>query len=199
VCAGLPAAVTSLSDEAATSMRGQLDAVHQALALHAQTESGPASRARWISTLSQLAERRDLHGLLAGRVVRLLVDAGVLAEEEAARRLSAHLSVGVSPGDKAAWAEGFLSGSGLLLVHDRELLAVLDGWVRGLDGDDFLDVLPLLRRTFGEFSPAERSNIADSLKRLGSGAAAPAADEPVDPQRAAGALRTVASILAGAR
>jgi hypothetical protein len=199
ICAGLPAAVTSLSDDAATELRAQLDAVHQALALHAQTESGPATRERWITTLSQLAERRDLHGLVAGRIVRLLVDAGVLPELEAARRMSAHLSVGVAPGDKAAWAEGFLSGSGLLLVHDRELLAVLDGWVRGLAGDDFLDVLPLLRRTFGEFSPAERSNIADSLKRLAGGAApAQVADEPVDPERAAGALRTAAAILAGA-
>ncbi|MFN2562334.1 MAG: DUF5682 family protein [Jatrophihabitans sp.] len=199
ICAGLPAAVTSLSDDAAAELRTQLDAVHQALALHAQTESGPATRERWITTLSQLAERRDLHGLVAGRIVRLLVDAGVLPELEAARRLSAHLSVGVAPSDKAAWAEGFLSGSGLLLVHDRELLAVLDGWVRGLAGDDFLDVLPLLRRTFGEFSPAERSNIADSLKRLAGGAApAQVADEPVDPERAAGALRTAAAILAGA-
>jgi hypothetical protein len=200
ICAGLPAAVTSLSDDAATELRAQLDAVHQALALHAQTASGPATRERWITTLGQLAERRDLHGLVAGRIVRLLVDAGVLAEAEAARRLSAHLSVGVSPSDKAAWAEGFLSGSGLLLVHDRDLLAVFDTWVRGLDGDDFLDVLPLLRRTFGEFSPAERSNIADSLKRLAGGAApARVAEEPVDPERAAGALRTVAAILAGAR
>lgn len=199
ICAGLPAAVASLSDDAAGELRAQLDAVHQALALHAQTESGPATRERWITTLTQLAERRDLHGLLAGRIVRLLVDAGVLPEIEAARRLSAHLSVGISPSDKAAWAEGFLSGSGLLLVHDRELLAVLDGWVRGLDGDDFLDVLPLLRRTFGEFSPAERSNIADSLKRLAGGPGrARVADEPVDPDRAAGALRTAAAILAGA-
>jgi hypothetical protein len=173
--------------------------VHQALALHAHTESGPTSRERWIATLAQLAQRRDLHGLLAGRIVRLLVDAGVLAEDEAARRLSAHLSVGVSPSDKAAWAEGFLAGSGLLLVHDRELLAVLDGWVRTLGGEDFLDVLPLLRRTFGEFSPGERSNIADSLKGLAFGAASTrVADEPVDPERAAGALRTVAAILAGA-
>ncbi len=200
VCAGLPAAVTSLSDDAAAALRAQLDAVHQALALHAHTPDGPTSRERWLTTLRQLAERRDLHGLVAGRIVRLLVDAGVLAEDEAARRLSAHLSVGVTPAAKAAWAEGFLSGSGLLLVHDRELLAVLDGWVRELDGDDFLDVLPLLRRTFGEFSPAERSNIADSLKRLGSGASAPSLEgEPVDPERAAGALRTVAAILAGAR
>jgi hypothetical protein len=200
VCAGLPAAVTSLSDEAAAALRAEFDAVHQALALHTQTGSGPATRERWIRTLSLLADRRDLHGLLAGRIVRLLVDAGVLPRDEAARRLSAHLSIGVTPADKAAWAEGFLSGSGLLLVHDPALLGVLDGWVATLDPQEFLDVLPLLRRTFGEYSPAERSNIADNLKRLASGAPpVRATDEPVDAERAAGALRTVAAILAGPR
>jgi hypothetical protein len=199
VCAGLPAAVTSLADDAAAALRVELDGVHHALALHAQAPSGPATRELWIRTLTELAGRRDLHGLLAGRIVRLLVDAGVLARDEAARRMSARLSVGVSPADKAAWAEGFLSGSGLLLVHDPELLAVLDGWVASIDGPEFLDVLPLLRRAFGEFSPSERSNIASNLKRLATGEApVRVTDEPVDPGRAAGVLRTVAAIL-GAR
>jgi hypothetical protein len=199
VCAGLPVAVTSLSDDAAAALRAQLDAMHRALALHSQTGSGPATRELWIRTLIQLAARRDLHGLVAGRIVRLLVDAGALARDEAARRMAARLSIGVTPADKAAWAEGFLSGSGLLLVHDPQLLAVLDGWVATLDGQEFLDVLPLLRRAFGDFSPSERSNIADNVKRLASGAPVRrVADEPVDAERAAGALRTVASILRGA-
>jgi hypothetical protein len=200
VCAGLPAAVGSLSDEAAASLRSAVDAVHRSLALHAQTESGPVTRERWIEALRQIAERRDVHGLVAGRIVRLLVDAGVLARDEAARRLSAHLSIGVPPADKAAWAEGFLSGSGLLLVHDPELLAVLDGWVVTLDPQEFLDVLPLLRRAFGDFSPSERSNIADNLKQLTTGdRPSRSRDEPVDPARAAGVLRTVAAILGGVR
>jgi Family of unknown function (DUF5682) len=197
ICAGLPAAVTALSEQAATALREEVDGVHQALALHAQTAGGPASRQRWISTLRVLADRRDLHGLLAGRIVRLLVDGGVLAPDEAARRFSAHLSVGVTSADKAAWAEGFLSGSGLLLVHDPELLAVLDGWVATLGPDDFVDVLPLLRRAFGAFSPAERTNIADQLTHLAGGRPPRAPDEPVDPQRAAGVLSTVALILGG--
>jgi hypothetical protein len=195
ICAGLPAAVTALSDDAAAELRAEVDAVHQALALHARTSGGPLSRERWMTTLRTLADRRDVHGLLAGRIVRLLVDATVLPREEAARRFAAHLSVGVTPADKAAWAEGFLAGRGLLLVHDRDLLGVLDSWVTGLDDDQFLDVLPVLRRAFGDFSPAERSNIADQLEHLAAGTAPAAGTEPVDPARAAGVLRTVAGIL----
>jgi hypothetical protein len=153
-----------------------------------------------MAALAGLAQRRDLHGLLAGRVVRLLTDAGVLPREEAARRFAAHLSVGVPAAGKAAWAEGFLAGGGLLLVHDRELLAILDGWVAGLDEQDFMDALPLLRRTFGGFAPAERANIADAVKHLAGGSSGPArTKEPVDAVRAAPVLATVASILSAGR
>jgi hypothetical protein len=154
-----------------------------------------------------------VHGLIAGRVTRLLADAGAVSWPEAARRLGAALSVGATATDKAAWAEGFLSGSGLLLVHDPDLLGVLDGWVASLDEDDFLDVLPLLRRTFGEFSAPERAAIGAAAGQLpgsraaGAGARRPGAGpsqpgggtDDIDADRAAGALATVALILGGVR
>ncbi|HEY0718740.1 MAG TPA: DUF5682 family protein [Streptosporangiaceae bacterium] len=200
ICAGLPAAVTSLADDAAARMRDAVDRAHQALDLHAQHERGRAARDRWIAALTALADRRDLHGLLAGRMVRLLTDAGVLARAEAARRFGAQLSVGVPAAAKAAWAEGFLAGGGLLLVHDRDLLAILDGWVAGLDGPEFMDVLPLLRRTFGGYTPAERANIAGVVRHLDGGGPGPAGTgEPVDAARAAPVLATVAAILRAGR
>jgi hypothetical protein len=103
----------------------------------------------------------------------------------------------VTPAGKAAWAEGFLGDSGLLLVHDRELLAVLDEWVSGLADDEFVDVLPVLRRAFGAFSSAERGNIADQLRHLAGGAVRRPAEAPLDVARAEGVLRTVAFILGG--
>jgi hypothetical protein len=199
ICAGLPAAVTSLADDAAARMRDAVDQTHRALDLHAQHERGRPARDRWLAALTKLAERRDLHGLLAGRVVRLLTDAGLLARPEAARRFAAHLSVGVPAAGKAAWAEGFLAGGGLLLVHDRDLLTILDGWVAGLDEQEFMDVLPLLRRTFGGFAAAERANIADAVKHLRGGPGPARAQEAVDAARAAAVLKTVASILRGPR
>jgi hypothetical protein len=199
ICAGLPAAAGGLDADAAGRLRAALDAMHAAVALHAQHERGRAGQQQWTATLTGLAGRRDVHGLLAGRVVRLLADAGELTRAAAARRFAAQLSVGVPATEKAAWAEGFLSGSGLLLVHDPDLLAVLDGWVSGLTGPEFTDVLPLMRRAFSGFSAGERGNLGASVRRLdGTGpAAAAGAPEPADPGRAAGVLRTVAAILGG--
>jgi Family of unknown function (DUF5682) len=200
ICAGLPAAVSSLADDAATELRTRLDAAHAAIALHARGEAGRPVRDRWIMALGRLADRRDVHGLLAGRIVRLLVDHRALTPEEAARRFAAHLSIGAPAAAQAAWAEGFLSGSGLLLVHDRVLLTVLDDWVATLREQDFLDVLPLLRRTFGGFAAAERASLGQAVRRLAGGesVAARAVDQ-VDARRAEGVLQTVAAILGGPR
>ena len=206
VCAGLPAAAGGLADDAASTLRASLDGMHAALGLHAHGELGGQSRDRWMTALSALDGRRDVHGLVAGRVVRLLADGGALSPREAADRFTAALSVGVQAAGKAQWAEGFLSGSGLLLAHDRDLLAILDRWVASLSAQEFLDALPLLRRTFGEFAQPERSSIGRAARQLsGGGSGRPrgvgshgdgwgdAAE--IDPDRAAGALRTVALIL----
>jgi len=204
ICAGLPAAAGGLADDAAVALRDAMDSLSGALALHAQSADGERTRARWLAALRVLASRRDVHGLVAGRVTRMLADAGTLPWPAAARRFAAALSVGVPPVAKAHWAEGFLSGSGggLLLVHDRDLLGVLDGWVASLRQDDFMAVLPLLRRTFGEFTAPERASIGRAVRvppsgdALAAGAAAQAGG--IDYARAAGAVAAVAAILGGA-
>jgi Family of unknown function (DUF5682) len=209
VCAGLPAAAGGLADDAASVLRASLDGMHAALGLHAQEALGAQARDRWMTALSGLDGRRDVHGLVAGRIVRLLADAGVLSPQQAAGRFAAALSVGVQAGEKAQWAEGFLSGSGLLLAHDRDLLVILDGWLASLSAQGFLDALPLLRRTFGEFAQPERSSIgraarhlsdAGGNRRVGVASYAARGDgagdgAEIDAARAAGPLRTVAMIL----
>ena len=99
----------------------------------------------------------------------------------------------------AGWAEGFLAGSGLLLVHDDKLLALADGWLAGLTADAFTAVLPALRRTFGGFAPPERRKIGQKAALLdGSGrgpAAVADAGEDLDQERAALATGAAALIL----
>jgi hypothetical protein len=235
ICAGLPGRAGGLADDAAARLRAAMDGLHAALAVYGPADAdadasdgpapgsaagaGPGSRERWIDALGGIAGRRDVHGLVAGRVTRMLADAGALTWAEAAARFHAALSVGVPPAAKAAWAEGFLgspsadghpgsggSGGGLLLVHDGDLLGVLDEWVASLGAEEFVEVLPLLRRTFGGFAGPERAAIGRAARAL-SMRAGPGpgdgrgqggtADGAIDAARAAGALRTVAVILSG--
>jgi hypothetical protein len=85
-----------------------------------------------------------------------------------------------------------------VLVHDTDLLAVLDGWVTTLGSDSFDGVVALLRRTFGAFEAAERRQLMALLVGAGSarpddGAGGFGAD--VDPARATAALATVRQML----
>ncbi len=193
ICAGLPSAVGALDDDAAAEMRKRIDEVHASLGLL----DDELSTERWLATLTRLGSRTDVHGLVAGRIVRLLLGSGRLTGAVAAEHLDRALSVGPSPTTKAAWVEGFLHGGGLLLVHDRVLLGLVDDWVGSLADQDFLDVVPLLRRTFGEFSAPERRAIGEAVRRTGPApsAEAIAGDWEVDLERAQAAIARVASIL----
>ncbi|MGA5302407.1 DUF5682 family protein [Nucisporomicrobium flavum] len=185
VCAGLPAAAGSLSDEAAKELRTHLDGVHRAVGLLDDDDL----RERWLTTLASVSGRADLHGLLAGRLTRLLLDAGRLDAAEVRRRLRLPLTIGTPPAHGAAWVEGFLSGGGLLLVHDDALLALLDEWLADIPADAFDDVLPLLRRTFGAFATGERRAIGERV----AGGTGRGDEQPVelDHERAALVLPTL--------
>ncbi|MEU2087767.1 DUF5682 family protein [Nocardia beijingensis] len=190
ICAGLPAAVTGLDTDAATELRGLLDAAHTAI----HTRDDGWATGEWLAALRRIADRDDVHGALVGRAVRLLADAGRIDDAESARRLSAALSVGATAAAKAAWIDGFLGGRGLLLVHDRELLRLIDDWLRGLGDDTFVETLPLLRRTFGAFESGERRAIGQAVRDGGSVPTAAAA-AGIDVDRATVAVRAAAEIL----
>ncbi len=192
ICTGLPQAVTSLDDEGAATLRRHVDAVQSAVSVAADgAAEDDAIRERWLTALAGLVDRTDLNGLLAGRMVRILRDSGRI--DDAPARLQRALSVGVPSQHKAGWVDGFFADGALLLIHDRELLGLLDRWVRGLSERDFVDVLPLVRRTFGAFSEPERHSIAAQVRSGGDGPA-PRSDD-VDEDRALAALATVADLL----
>ena len=208
VLVGLPSACRALGDDAAAVMAERLTAAQGALALI----DHPARRAGWPAVLSLLAGRgprgMSLHGTVQGRAVRLLHDAGAWPPSEVGAALSRALSVGTSPPHGAAFVEGFLAGSGTVLLHDIALVRLLDRWVAGLGAQPFVDVVPLLRRTFGGFDETERRRlgqlVSQDLARLDASGSAPAGgdtgaaggeDWPLDPARADAALRTVAALL----
>ncbi|MEV5833690.1 DUF5682 family protein [Nocardia sp. NPDC052112] len=191
ICAGLPSAVTGLDTDAAEQLRTQLDAAHTAI----HTRDNDWATGEWLAALHRLGDRDDVHGALVGRAVRLLADAGRIDESDSARRLSAALSIGNTAAAKAAWIDGFLGGRGLLLVHDRELLRLIGDWLRSLGDDMFVEILPLLRRTFGAFESGERRAIGQAVRDGGSGTSSTGADMTFDVERGLVAMRTVADIL----
>jgi hypothetical protein len=164
ICIGLPPACAALNDDAAEAMFARLLAVNGAVALLQNAEQ----RAVWHASLRRLTDQTSagsaVHGLIAGRACRILLDGGRFSAEEAARRVGLALSSAGAPTDAAAWIEGLLKDSGALLVHDDTLWRIIDGWLVGLNGDTFTQTLPLLRRTFSTFAAPERRTLGERAR-----------------------------------
>jgi hypothetical protein len=206
-CAGLTRAVVGLDQGSATAMRSRIDGVTMSIGLLADADpsdtardsadaapSAGTLRERWLSACRALVDRTDVNAVLTGRLVRLLSDAGRLGD--AAVRVHRALSQGFGAAAKAAWIDGFFSDGALLLIHDDELRELLNGWVAGLSDSEFIDVLPLVRRTFATFSAPERRSIAERVARgtVAAGARTDDDDE-IDAELAAPALATVNLLL----
>ena len=191
-CAGFPVALGGLAPEAADRYLKLIDKVNAAVGL-----LGEHAQQLWRSTLLAATDRNDLPGLLAGRLIRLLFDSGELGVDEVQQRLSLALSGGHTPGEQAAWAEGVLSGSSLLLLHSPALLKVCDTWVMGLSEESFTDVLPVVRRAFGGWERPERRALAEKVANLNE--TDPVAEEEVDLTEFTAVLATVDEILESAR
>ena len=174
-CAGLVPACASLDDDAAEAMASSIAAAHSAL----MTLEHPGMAADWLTSLRSLGET-DTHGRVTGQAWRLLLESDQANADAAATHLSLALSPGGGPERAAAWLEGFLGGSGLVLVHDERLLGIVDQWLSGLPRDTFDRLCPIVRRTFSTFEKAERRKIGERIKLSQTDSKGPAAGPPAD-------------------
>ncbi|MEV7546879.1 DUF5682 family protein [Streptomyces sp. NPDC089915] len=208
ICVALPpACAAGLDADGAAELRGHLEGVHGAVALLADADGG--LRERWSAVLRRLAGRETVPGLIRGRAVRLLLDDGRLPPEETARLMGLALSPAVPPADAAGWIEGFAgggSGGGTLLVHDERLLGLIDAWLVAVPERAFVDVLPLLRRTFGAYEPGVRRTLGELARRgpgrrttpTGAGPAPEGFAPALDPARASAAAEVARRLLGAA-
>lgn len=177
---GLAGACTALDDAAAQTLREHIGATHQALRLLEREDL----RSQWQQALGRLTRLGGCHGLVSGLAARLLFDDQVDGPAQTATRMSQALSIGNDPGPAAAWLEGFLNQSGMVLLHDDPLWVMVDEWLNGLSEDHFVRVLPLLRRAFSGFSAPERRQLGERAQRPVAAAASEPDLPDWDPQRA---------------
>ncbi|GAA1976672.1 DUF5682 family protein [Terrabacter lapilli] len=188
---GLRAACSSLDDDGAAAMRTAVEAAHRGIALVDRNDL----RDPWTEALVAVGRDENIHGAVAGRVNRLLLDGALLTHADAAARLSRRLSPGTPAPAAAAWLDGFLTGEALLLIHGDDLLTIVDEWLAGATEETFEDLLPLVRRTFSRYQPAERRLIGTHLRDLASGTRTQATTASIDLDRAAPAIAAVARLL----
>jgi hypothetical protein len=189
---GLLPASGQLDDDAAASLLESIGRAHAACLLL----DDPELKELWLDALHALLESEGAHPRLRGRACRLLLEQHRVGGPELERRASLALSPSVEPGQAARWLEGLVAGDGLFLVHHAELIATLDTWLASLSSEIFQAELPLLRRAFSSFAPAERRALAQKLKRHGTSSPRRAEARPdLDPERARRVLPVLAVVL----
>ena len=174
VAVGLHAACSGLNAEGSSELSGPLRAAHDAIRLVGRKEL----TVMWRQALRRLLpEESGVHAVLRGLSARLLFDDEALSVEEVASQMSLALSPASEPEDAAAWLSSFLGESAMVLLHDDMLWRLVDEWLISLPAEQFTTVLPMLRRTFTEFSAPERRQLAERARRssdsgiVGQGAA----------------------------
>jgi hypothetical protein len=167
ICVGLPMTCASMNNEAAGEMLERVNAMQNVIT----TLQNKEHRENWQQVLKTLADMPNVHGLLAGRSCRVLLESKVFTSQDTMQRLERAMFLSPIASrtieellQTAFWLEGFLKGSGLLLIHDEVLWQLIDTWTQSVNAEQFVEVLPLLRRTFSSFNENIRQQLSERVK-----------------------------------
>lgn len=161
VTASLTNTCYGLDEESSNEMINLIGSVDRSLKLITDQEINH----RWIQTLNEIKESDGVHMVIKGCTIRLLFDKGKIEEETLSDILSYYLSLGNNASDVAFWIEGFLRGSGLILIYDNRIWNLIYQWVSGVESGTFIQLLPVLRRAFSRFPFGERRQIGEKAKQ----------------------------------
>ncbi|MEM7104431.1 MAG: DUF5682 family protein [Bacteroidota bacterium] len=155
ICISLSKACAGLNEETSRKMFNHFMETNQAIGIL----NDPVFHDMWQTALTRLTAAKNINPILKGASTRILFDKGKLNVDETASLLSFGLSTANNSASSAGWIEGFLVGSGLLLIHQPKLWQIVDDWVAGIPEPEFVECLPLIRRSFARFSGPEKEQM----------------------------------------
>jgi len=141
----------------------------------------------WRLQLGAMVEDAKVTASIAGLSLRRLHDGRSWEMERVGAAFSRQMS-GHEPRHSGAFLEGFLSGGAEVILHDSGLLRLVDAWLSELGDQDFVESLPLLRRSLSGFDSVSRRRLTELVKQsrnVVSGEAAHVEEEEDNPAFAA--------------
>ncbi len=121
---------------------------------------------KWISLLETISDRDDLNTKCSGFAMAVLLERGAVDEALLQREVSRRLSPGVPAELGAGWFEGLAGKNRYALITRLSLWRQLSDYLDELDDTAFRRALVFLRRAFADFSPSEKSDIAENLGEI---------------------------------
>lgn len=152
-------AAAACDNEAAGKLLVAIDELNGLALEHADRVDEPM----WIGALRRLSDADDRNPLLSGYACAILLERGLLPQEDLSREVSRRLSPGVPADLGAGWFEGLSKRNRYALLARQVLWAQLADYIASLDEEHFRRSLVFLRRAFGGFAPREKRQIAENL------------------------------------
>ena len=150
----------NIDEDAASKLLEHLSATHYAVS----TLNDKELNDMWFGFIQQIRNSSGAHPLISGYAARILYDKKKISPEEMSNALSFYSSVGNTSSDTAYWLEGFLHASGSVLLLDDNLWQLVNSWLCGLSDKNFIELLPIIRRTFSNFTTAERRRLGEKAR-----------------------------------
>jgi hypothetical protein len=160
VNASVRSASHNLDDEAAATRVQAMLAFDEALRLFADS----TLIGQWQSHLCGMVDDPQVAAAIAGLSLRRLHESGTWTADDVEAAFSRHM-IGEIPQRAGPFLENFLRGGSEVLMQDEPLLHLIDAWLCGLVESDFVESLPLLRRSFSEFDTVARRRVLERIAR----------------------------------
>lgn len=122
--------------------------------------------ALWLDALQETARRDDLNTRCSGFAAAILLERGALDAQRLSIEVQRRLSKGVPAVLGAGWFEGLAMKNRYALIARLSLWESLSEYLDTLDPEEFKRALVFLRRAFADFSPREKSDVAENLGEI---------------------------------
>nr|MBS0036912.1 hypothetical protein [Saprospiraceae bacterium] len=162
ICIGFPSTCVNVDYTQARERLQNIDTLKTAI----YTLDSNSLDSMWQDALADIHSNSSSYPLIAGFTTRLLRDLNELSEEELLEYLIKALSGSGRVEEKSNWLEGFLTGGLISFLYDRKPLKVVHEFISTLDQSEFMDILPVLRRSFANASPSQRSRLLNTISEL---------------------------------
>ncbi len=153
---GLPAACIGINEEQAEVLFEKIQRLNHSVFVLKDADYIQD----WYQVLIRIADHSGSQTMINAQVHRILFERKIYNNEKISERIHYHLSKGASSMEQAMWIEGFLYGSAMILIHHFDFWKIVDDWLEAVPEDQFMEMVPVLRRTFAEFSPAEKRKLS---------------------------------------
>lgn len=121
---------------------------------------------RWTGLLARIGSRDDLNTRISGFAAAILMERGLLTDEELGLEVHRRLSRGIPAQLGAGWFAGLSRKNRYALIARLSLWRELSSYLDGLDQEEFKRALLFLRRAFADFSAGEKLDVAENLGEI---------------------------------